>query len=61
MYIHEQKNWPHFHWDRQKLAEPLATLRHQQGRLIGRMESLGFDLRQEAILHTLTEPSLKKY
>ncbi len=34
-------------------------MRHRQGRLIGRMESLGFDLRAEAVLHTLTEDVLK--
>ena len=36
------------------LAEPLAAVRHQQGRLIGHMEALGFNLRQEAVLQTLT-------
>ena len=47
--------WPHMRWDRQALADPLAALRHRQGRLIGRMESLGFPLRDEAVLQTLTQ------
>ncbi len=41
------------------LAEPLAAVRHRQGRLIGRMEGLGFPLRSEAVLQTLTEDVLK--
>ncbi len=54
-YIHALKDWPKFRWDRQKLTEPLAAVRHRQGRLIGRMEGLGFNLRAEAALRTLTE------
>lgn len=59
MYIHERKDWPRFHWNRELLAEPLADVRHRQGRLIGHMEALGFNLRQEAVLHTLTSDVLK--
>ncbi len=57
--IHGLKDWPRFHWNRERLAEPLAAVRHQQGRLIGHMEALGFNLRQEAVLETLTEDVLK--
>ena len=59
MYIHELKGWPRFHWRAEKLAEPLAAVRHRQGRLIGHMEALGFDLQQEAVLQTLTSDVLK--
>jgi len=59
MYIHELEDWPRFHWDTDRLAEPLALVRHRQGRLIGRMESLGFNLRQEAVLQTLTADVIK--
>jgi Fic family protein len=58
-YIHESKDWPKFRWDQKRLAEPLAAVRHRQGRLLGRMESLGFALRGEAVLSTLTEDVLK--
>lgn len=58
-YIHNQDDWPRFHWNRESLAERLATVRHEQGRLLGRMENLGFKLRQEAVLRTLTEDVLK--
>lgn len=53
-YIHEQPDWPRFRWDIESLASDLARVRHKQGRLIGKMGSLGFDLRAEANLETLT-------
>jgi Fic family protein len=53
-YIHEHPEWPTFTWDADRLAAPLAAARHREGRLIGRMESLGFSLRSEANLSTLT-------
>ncbi len=59
MYIHELEGWPRFLWDTDRLAKPLASVRHRQGRLIGRMESMGFSLRQEAVLRTLTADVLK--
>src|SRR6266849_6005455 len=59
MYIHELPNWPRFDWSRERLAEPLAAVRHRQGRLIGHMEALGFNLRQEAVLETLTSEVVK--
>jgi Fic family protein len=58
-YIHEQAGWPRFHWSDERLAARLAEVRHRQGRLIGRMEALGFDLRAEANLQTLTEDVIK--
>jgi Fic family protein len=59
MYIYQLKEWPHFTWDAKQLAEPLAAIRHKQGRLIGHMEALGLNLRQEAVLQTLTADVLK--
>ena len=59
MYIHELPDWPRFEWNRERLAEPLASVRHRQGRLIGHMQALGFKLRQEAVLQTLTADVLK--
>ena len=58
-YLYEQAEWPHFGFDRAALAEPLAAVRHRQGRLLGRMEALGFEPRQEAALHTLTADVVK--
>ncbi|HEY3763254.1 MAG TPA: Fic family protein [Verrucomicrobiae bacterium] len=59
MYIHEQKDWPKLRWNGEKLATRLADVRHRQGRLIGRMEGLGFRLREEAVLQTLTQDVVK--
>lgn len=59
MYIHERDDWPNFRWDRERLTALLASVRHRQGRLIGRMEALGFELRAEAVLQTLTEDVVK--
>ena len=52
--IHERPEWPTFQWDIAKLAEPLATIRHKQGLLLGRMNALGFSIRAAAGLETLT-------
>ena len=59
MYIHELAEWPSFHWNKERLAEPLAQVRHRQGLLIGHMGALGFNLRQEAVLQTLTTDVIK--
>ena len=58
-YIHQLPDWPEFRWNREVLTEPLAAVRHRQGRLIGRMEGLGFPLQSEATLQTLTEDVIK--
>ncbi len=59
MYIWELPDWPRFHWDQERLTKVLAQARHEQGRLLGRMEALGFPLREEAVLRTLTQDVLK--
>ncbi|MHB8090845.1 MAG: Fic family protein [Syntrophales bacterium] len=58
-YIYQRKEWPKMTWDAERLAGSLAGVRHRQGRLIGRMEGLGFSLRNEAVLQMLTEDVLK--
>jgi Fic family protein len=59
MYIWERENWPKFTWQTDRIVAKLATVRHAQGRLLGRMEGLGFRLKQEAQLHTLTQDVIK--
>ncbi len=59
LYIYERLDWPKFRWNDAQLATQLAEVRHRQGRLIGRMEALGFQLRSEAILQTLTQDVVK--
>src|SRR5215470_5935867 len=58
-YVHERAGWPSFRWDHARISGRLVDVRHRQGRLIGRMEGLGFQLRAEAVLNTLTEDVLK--
>jgi len=58
-YIHQLPNWPRFEWNQLGLAKQLAAVRYRQGRLIGRMQALGFPLREEAVLKILTEDVLK--
>jgi Fic family protein len=59
MWIHEHSNWPHFSWDTKVIGQKLAEVRHRQGRLLGRIEALGFDLQLEARLISLTEDVVK--
>jgi Fic family protein len=52
-YIHDQPDRPKLRWDDAGPLPLLAEIRHRQGRLLGRMEGLGFRLRAEASLTTL--------
>ena len=58
-YIHTLPDWPRFRWSQDALLQQLAAVRHRQGRLMGRMENLGFSSRTEAVLNTLTQEVLK--
>ena len=59
VYIHEQDNWPYFNWDNNKVMLKLGETRNLQGKLLGKMETLGFDLQNEALLDTLTLDVIK--
>jgi Fic family protein len=59
MWIHQHPDWPGFTWDAETLASKLADIRNRQGRLLGRMEGLGFELKREASLTTLTHDVVK--
>ncbi len=58
-YIYQTPDLPKFHWHSEEIGPLLISVRNKQGKLIGRMESLGFNLRSEAILNTLTLDILK--
>jgi Fic family protein len=58
-FIHERPGWPEFSWDSEALAGVLAAVRHKQGRHLGKMETLGFDLRTEASVTALTDEVVK--
>lgn len=59
MYLWEKQNWPGCTWDEQSLSRLLAHVSREQGRLLGKMEGLGVDLRNEANLRILTEDVVK--
>ena len=59
MYNWQDPDWPRFRQDAAQLADRLAATRHAQGRLLGRMEALGFEMRSEAVLRTLTDDVVK--
>lgn len=58
-FIYQQDNWPDFKWKAEDIVNLLGEARNLQGRLMGKMESLGFELRNEALLDTLTLDVLK--
>lgn len=59
MYIYEQLNWPIFEWNSEMLLPLLSMVRNRQGKLIGKMGMLGFELRSEANLEILTQEIIK--
>jgi len=59
VYIHQRKEWPEFHWESDKLLGLLASVRNAQGRLLGRLEALGFENISDAVLETLTLDVMK--
>jgi Fic family protein len=58
-YIYQKKEWPHFKWDSGKIIDLLGEVRNMQGRIMGRMESLGFALKREAFLDVMTLEVIK--
>ena len=58
-YIYERDDWPEFRWNSARISDQLARVRHHQGRLLGRIEALGFAVRAETTLLTLTRDALK--
>lgn len=54
MYIHQRKDWPNFTWDADKISPLLGAVRHNQGKILGQMQALGFKLQEETMLKALT-------
>jgi Fic family protein len=54
LYIHERKAWPAFTWDAAALAPALVQVRRMQAHLLGSMTAVGFGLRNDANLETMT-------
>ncbi len=58
-YIYEYDNWPEFTWDDKKIGGIIGKVRHLQGKIFGQMGALGFSIKEETILSTLTLDVLK--
>lgn len=58
-YIYQFTDWPQLFWDEDIISPILVKVRHNQGRILGRMEGLGFSLQAEASLENLTLDVLK--
>jgi len=58
-YIHQLSQWPDFKWNHEVILPVISKVRHKQGRIKGYMEVLGFALRDETSLQTLTMDVLK--
>ena len=59
MYIYKNLQWPNFIWNFNSIAELLSNVRHKQGKLIGRMQGLGFEFQNEAVFEFITQDVLK--
>jgi Fic family protein len=59
MYVYQRRDWPNFNWDLDAISASLGKVRHLQGRLIGKMEAFGFDVKANAVLNTLTLEVIK--
>lgn len=59
VYIWQSPDWPAFRWRDDELTAQLAAVRHEQGRLLGRVEALGFKVRETTLLRTLTQDVVK--
>ena len=55
IYIHQLKNWSQFQWDEEAFISLLSEVRHLQGKTMGKVELLGFKLKDEANLETLIQ------
>lgn len=54
MYIHERENWTDFRWDASQLMQLLEEVCRKQGMLYGRLTSLGFDSKLQAVAENMT-------
>ena len=53
IYIWQQTDWPDFTWDDAKLSYKLGRVRGLQGKFVGKMSVLGFELKNSAMLDAL--------
>ena len=58
-YIYQYDTWPKFTWNDKKVNLILGKVRHLQGKILGQMESIGFSIKEETVLSSLTLDVLK--
>jgi Fic family protein len=58
-YIYEYEKWPEFTWDDKQISVILGKVRHSQGKVFGQLDALGFSIKEETLLSTLTLDVLK--
>ena len=58
-YIYQNPDWHNFMWHGEKIQKLLLDIKKAQGYLLGRMDSLGFDVKNNALLQVLTENIIK--
>ncbi|RDU97073.1 Fic family protein [Trinickia dinghuensis] len=58
-YIWQAADWPHWRYDLEALALPLAEVSRAQGLLLGRLFDVGMSLRDQASLAALTDDVVK--
>ena len=58
-YIHLRQDWPAFRWNDAALSPLLAATRHAQGLLLGKMASIGFQLKGDADLMIMTTETVQ--
>ena len=54
MYIHENKNWHLFTWDKDKIYQKLCDVNKKVGQLMGRLSLIGFDDQMSAVVEALS-------
>lgn len=58
-YIYQYDQWPTFKWKDEEIQVVLGKVRHLQGKVFGQMAAMGFSIKQETMLSTLTLDVLK--
>ena len=60
-YIYQNADWHSFQWCGEKINNLLLNIQKAQGYLFGKMDALGFDVKNNASLNILTEDILKSF
>jgi Fic family protein len=58
-YIYQNVDWHKFIWNGEKIQKLLLEIKKAQGFLLGKMNFLGFDVKNNALLQVLTENIIK--